>query len=98
MTVGSAILLARLSPRGAALARAALLGRTSAAPLSTSAAVRDAAKGSSAEGYIHPVYFKVKETQKYYQQDNGLRVSAPNKGYRIAFSCTSSCSLTVQFQ
>jgi len=40
----------------------------------SSSAARSA--GEKADGYVHPVYFKIKETQQQYQIDNGLRVSA----------------------
>ncbi len=42
---------------------------------STCARRRAAAQVDSSKGSIHPVYFKLKETQKAYQVDNGLRVS-----------------------
>lgn len=50
------------------LVAGARLAHRARASLGTSAAARS-------QGEIHPVYFKVKEIQKAYQVDNGLKVS-----------------------
>lgn len=51
--------------------------RMASAPLSTASArmMAQSSTTSSEKGYIHPVYFELKEKQKAYQIDNGLRVS-----------------------